>query len=278
MQKVLLHAAADEVEDILDSKMALLLKSRQIGSFIGIDSFDVIVFNMYSETTGKRPQVVIYFDKENILFFCEDDSALKHVNNIIREVTKEKQFSNEQLLYYFFMRLIKNDIAKLNEYESLITDIEDRAVFGDDRGCMEKIISYRKDLLRLKRYYEQLSLIFDDLAANENKLLTESGVHSCIILGNRTDRLFSNTVDLRDYIAQVLDVYQSQMDYRQNNLMKVFTVVTAIFLPLTLVTGWYGMNFKMPEYAWQFGYPTLIVLCAVVIVSLLIVFKKKKWI
>ena len=74
------------------------------------------------------------------------------------------------------------------------------------------------------------------------------------------------------------DAYQAQIDIEQNNLMRIFTVITAVFLPLTLMVGWYGMNFKyMPELEWQYSYPVFIVVSVLVCIVLLIIFKKKKW-
>ena len=59
--------------------------------------------------------------------------------------------------------------------------------------------------------------------------------------------------------------------------MKVFTVVTAIFLPLTLLAGWYGMNFDMPEFKSVYGYPVVIAVSAAIVLFLILIFKKKKW-
>ena len=59
--------------------------------------------------------------------------------------------------------------------------------------------------------------------------------------------------------------------------MKVFTVVTTIFLPLSLLAGWYGMNFRMPELTWKYGYPLVILISAGIVVWLIVYFKRKKW-
>ncbi|MPN50396.1 Cobalt/magnesium transport protein CorA [bioreactor metagenome] len=59
--------------------------------------------------------------------------------------------------------------------------------------------------------------------------------------------------------------------------MKIFTVITAIFLPLTLLVGWYGMNFHMPELQWAYGYPAVIVVSIALMVALILLFKKKDW-
>lgn len=77
---------------------------------------------------------------------------------------------------------------------------------------------------------------------------------------------------------QVQDVYQSEIEIRQNNVMKVLTIVTTVFLPLTLIAGWYGMNFThMPELTWVYGYPVAIGASILVVLISLLIFKKKKF-
>ena len=59
--------------------------------------------------------------------------------------------------------------------------------------------------------------------------------------------------------------------------MKIFTLVTSIFLPLTLIAGWYGMNLQMPEFTWKYGYLFVIAVCIIVVAIWAIIFKKKGW-
>ena len=73
----------------------------------------------------------------------------------------------------------------------------------------------------------------------------------------------AGVLNLRDYVTQVREAYQAQIDINLNKVMKIFTVITSIFLPLTLIVGWYGMNLKMPEYSWVYGYPFVIGLIVV---------------
>ena len=95
-------------------------------------------------------------------------------------------------------------------------------------------------------------------------------------LRNRTDRYLSAVKNLQEMVSQLREAYQSQLSIEQNDLMKIFTVVTVIFLPLSLLAGWYGMNFAyMPELHWTFGYPAVILLSAVVVCICLYFFKRR---
>jgi magnesium transporter len=161
--------------------------------------------------------------------------------------------------------------------ETEITDTEDEMLSGVKKHYLGKIVEHRKELLRLKRYYEQLDSIFDELTANDNGLLSRDSVRRFRILDARVERCAGDVLNLREYVTQMREAYQSQIDIQQNELMKVFTVVTVIFLPLTLLVGWYGMNFRMPELEWTYGYPVMIGICVALVVWLLVIFKKKKW-
>ena len=92
------------------------------------------------------------------------------------------------------------------------------------------------------------------------------------------DRLRDEARGLHEYTMQVRDLQHTQLDIKQNRIMTLLTVVTTIFMPLTLIVGWYGMNFKfMPELEWHWSYPVVFIVSVLIVVLSLIYFKKKKW-
>ena len=76
---------------------------------------------------------------------------------------------------------------------------------------------------------------------------------------------------------QLREMHQTQVDMHQNQIMKFLTIVTTIFMPLTLIVGWYGMNVKMPEVGWPYSYPIIILASIAVTIIEILIFKKKKW-
>ena len=82
---------------------------------------------------------------------------------------------------------------------------------------------------------------------------------------------------MSECIAQASDTYQAQIDIEQNQIMKIFTVLSAVFMPLTLIAGWYGMNFIMPEYGWPMGYVYVALLSVAVCALSFFIFKRKHW-
>ena len=94
----------------------------------------------------------------------------------------------------------------------------------------------------------------------------------------RAQRLLSATELEKEYALQLREMHQTQLDMRQNQIMKILTIVTTVFLPLSLIAGWYGMNFvNMPELTAQHGYLAVCIISVVCIIVELVIFKWKKW-
>ena len=83
---------------------------------------------------------------------------------------------------------------------------------------------------------------------------------------------------LVDYTTQIRDDYEAGLTDKQNHIMTILTVVTTIFSPLTLITGWYGMNFKyVPELDSKYAYPVVFIISLLIAILSLLYFKRKKW-
>lgn len=94
---------------------------------------------------------------------------------------------------------------------------------------------------------------------------------------HRVEQLQNHVHLLRENVLQIRELYQSMQDAHQNKIMAVITIVTTIFLPLTLITGWYGMNFVyMPELQWRYGYFAVIMISLIIVIAEIIYFKKEK--
>lgn len=221
----------------------------------------------------KDDRVCIYCGAEDFVFISDNKRCVELMSDI------DAKLDNQSQLLQFFNALTANDVYELEKTEDRITDLEDGLITEKKPNSESSadIISLRRELLKMKRYYEQLALITEDLTENVNKALSDELQKRFLSLDKRMDYLLNSVMHLREYITQVREAYQAQVDIEQNQIMKVFTVITSIFLPLTLIVGWYGMNLQMPEFQWSFGYPFVIILCAVVLIASFVFFKIKRW-
>ena len=192
---------------------------------------------------------------------------------------QDKSVTLEKFVYHIFSGLVEGHVDMLMALQEVIDDMEEMVIERKaGRDFNKRIMLQKKQLLRLRCYYEQLIGVGEDLQENENNMFAQEELRYFHILTDRAIRLDENASLLRESLAQVREVYQSTLDYELNRIMKIFTVITTIFLPLSLIAGWYGMNFVwMPELKWRYGYLWVIGLCISVVVICLFFFKRKKF-
>ena len=185
-------------------------------------------------------------------------------------------------LGYIFYRIIDCVIAKDREYLEQLAkktaQLEEDILNEVARRFVEEIIEVRKQITFFKNHYDPLSDIVEDLMSNNEAMCHEEDIRYYKILNNRINRLSHLIEQIDDYTTHVREAYDAQIDIQQNRIMKYFTLITSVFLPLTLIVGWYGMNFTtMPEISWKYGYYYVIVLTVMSSMLCLYYFKKKKW-
>ncbi len=248
------------------------------GRYDSYETFDCVSLEMldFEDILLSKGSVVIYLEKEKAFFFTSQKAAVAQRLEEIFALLGEKG-TRERVLFCFFEGLTKEDDIAFDGIEKEIMELEQALIVSGKRDCVSEIISLRKRLMVLKKYYEQLLNVLDILIENENGIFDGKTLRSFKMLSRRTERRFQNVLNLRESVTQVRESYEAEVDISLNQTMKIFTVVTTIFFPLTLIAGWYGMNFEMPEYAWKYGYLFVTLISVVCILAVIAVFKRKKW-
>lgn len=224
-----------------------------------------------------KKKVIFYIQPQQITFIDDSD----FIANILERLANHKVWelpSIEAFLADFFEEVIANDLLYVEELENKMSKLESAAINGDVPHFNHKMMTFRKELLSFHYYYSQLIDLVEVLVENENAYFNEEGLKTLLVIIRRIERLQNTILMLREYATQVREEYQAQVDIKQNNTMRILTVVTSIFLPLTLIVGWYGMNFSyMPELQWRYGYPFVILLSIATIILCLWICQKKKF-
>ncbi len=200
---------------------------------------------------------------------------------LLHRIAQEKRWpkgSVGQFLYDFFEQLIARDLHRLEELEARAEELEDQVLADSAETLGTPMSALRKETMALFRYYSQLDDVACELCENENGFFSETETERFRLFEGRVARLRENAQLLCEYCRQIQSSFQAQIDIRQNRVMQILTIVTTIFLPLTLLTGWYGMNFvNMPELSWKYGYLMVGVVSAAVLALGLWICKKKKF-
>lgn len=216
-------------------------------------------------------------DEQGIVFINDDGTAEKIIETI-RNTRKWRAPSLERFIYDFLEEIISNDIKVLEKYDKKLDDMEDKILDGDEDEVMEDLVEIRSDIMDLKTHYEQLIDLGQELEENENGFFSSKNLRYFRMFTERVMRLRDIVSSLREHTMQVRDLHHSQLEVKQNRVMTILTVVSTIFMPLTLIVGWYGMNFKyMPELDAPIAYPIVIAVCVIIVIVSIIFFKKKKF-
>ena len=173
--------------------------------------------------------------------------------------------------------LMQDDVLQLERLEESMYALEEDLLNGIPENFQERTARCRRKLFTLHTYYEQMVNLAQNMEdaphlARQDETCAEWGR-----LADKAERLHNHVEMLREYLIQIRELYQSRTAEQQNRIMTMLTVITTIFLPLTLIAGWYGMNFpNMPELRWRYGYAVVIGLSVLIVTLEILYFKKKK--
>ena len=226
---------------------------------------------------GNDYRFAFAMDEKGIVFI-DDSGRAEQMIDTIRRTRKWREPSLERFLYDFLEQIVDNDLAIMENYENELDQIEDKIITTQGEVNMARVNEIRSDVRELLVHYEQIIDMTQELIENENGFFSEENLRYIHLFMNLMSRRHDSAVSLREHTMQVRDLYNVQLDVRQSRTMTILTVVTTIFMPLTLITGWYGMNFRyMPELGWRYGYIVVIAISIVIVIFCLILFRKKKW-
>ena len=166
----------------------------------------------------------------------------------------------------------------LSKLEDEMESIEESLLVKHSEIDTPVIMGYRRLAIHLSSFYEQITAMASLISDNENKLLTHEETQIFRHISNMGSRLASRTNTLKEYSLQLCEMQQTRIDMQQNSIMQVLTIVTVLLAPMTLVTGWFGMNLNvMPGIDVEFMWLALLITFVVCTGFLLVIFYRKKW-
>lgn len=237
----------------------------------------LLTFNFLTEENKRTnlEKIGIYSDFKTFAVFVADnkDMLTSELENLA-----QSNLDYAGILLSLMANATENDYIKLENLENKLNDFDVKlSVDRNLEKYSKKIMYYKKYLIKLKHHYEQINYIIDFFAGHSDLLTLQEEKDKLQILIRRIPKLVKEVVMFMDNLSQTRENYQAQIQIKQSNLMKIFTIITVIFTPLQLIVGWYGMNLMMPEFKFKCSYPIVIGLCIITIVTLIFIFKKKNW-
>lgn len=222
---------------------------------------------------GKDYIITIYKDKCNIL-----DELLKDIRGNKNCLILKEQCKPCIVLYYVLDRIVIRNYNVISELESEADSIEIDILKNPNHYQAHKLITLRRQVYNIKKYLNPLRYIGDSLILNENNIIEDENIKYFKNLNNKISKLMLALENLVQDLALVREAFESEIGNRTNELMKVFTLVASIFLPLELLTGIFGMSFEfMPLKNRWYGVYIIFIIMAIIALYLIRLFKKNRW-
>jgi len=258
--------------------------------------------------TGQRPKLedfgnhifvvlkMLYYDKEKNELEAEQVSLIFGENFVIsfqervgqifeplrERIRKSKgrvrKSAADYLAYALLDSIVDNYFVILEQLGERIEDAEQELAASPTVETLQTIRVFKKEMIFMRKSIWPLREVVNSLERGESSLIDESTVIYLRDVYDHTIQIIDTVESYRDMLSGMLDVYLSSISNKMNEVMKVLTIFAAIFIPLTFVAGLYGMNFSfMPELEWQWGYFAILLVMAAIGASMLVYFRRKRW-
>ncbi len=284
----LTYAQLVENRELLNFPEPLLENCRNVNDSFrsGVEIHDRYTFTELrivdiSKDNAKQDCVALYITDNLLLVIDVEDTDGSTKEKFTKAINRYSSDSVtlEKLIFAFFDALISSDSMYVERIGNDLNALEED-VFKDKAGSSFNLslLKYKKKFLSLHNYYEQILDITEVLEENENNILDDNSLIYISNLTGKATRLREDVDSLNSNVEHLQEAYSSFMDSKLNRSMNLLTVITTVFFPLTIIVGWYGMNFEsMPEFKWKYGYLFVILLSVAVITVFSLIAKRKKW-
>jgi magnesium transporter len=184
----------------------------------------------------------------------------------------------DYLAYALLDAIVDNYFLILENVGEKIEDTEQQLATNPSPETLQYIRELKTEMIYLRKSIWPLRELINGLERCESTLIHQSTGAYLRDVYDHTIQIIDTVESYRDMISGMVDIYLSSISNKMNEVMKVLTIFASIFIPLTFVAGLYGMNFEfMPELKWHWGYFTLLSVMALIGISLVFYFKRKKW-
>jgi len=261
-----------------------ILNTEQRPKLDDFENFIFVVLKMlYYETEAdeiKMEQVSLILGAKFVISFQEIE---RDVFNPIRErirnhIGRIRKQGSDYLAYTLIDAIVDNYFIILEKTGEKIEFLEEDLVYNPTPETLQKLHKLKREMIYLRKSVWPLREVISRLERLETPLIRESTDIYLRDVYDHTIQVIDAVETYRDMLSGMFDIYLSSISNKMNEVMKVLTIIATIFIPLTLIAGIYGMNFRfMPELDWQFGYPFSLLVMLVLGIVMVIYFRMKRW-
>ena len=215
-----------------------------------------------------------------VLSFLEDaGDVFESVRQRIRRgAGRVRRLGADYLAFCLTDAVVDHYFLAIESIGEWVEHFEDRLLSNSMQVEIGGLYKFKRELLEVRRAVWPLREVISAINRSESPLLLKPNQVFWRDLYDHTVQVMDMVENARESLASIHDTYLSSLSNRMNEVMKMLTIISTIFIPLTFIAGIYGMNFKhMPELEWRDGYFVILALMGVIAVSLVVYFRRQRW-
>ena len=242
-----------------------------------------IQFNQSQEDPLQTFELDVFLSRHYLVTYQNNNIPV--IDKVRKNLERDSRFLQrgaDHLFYKIADDLIAETMPVVDQMDDAIDQIEDRMFNSSDRVLLEQIFSHKRSLLHMRRILMPQREVFNKLARGDDQVIDKQERVFFRDIYDHLVRLYDISESLRDLISGVLETYLSVINNRMNDVMKTLTIITTIFMPISFLTGFFGMNFfaaDPPFSAWT-SQPVLIIILSIFIclpIGMYIWMRSRKW-
>ena len=248
------------------------------------DNYLYVVVKMLSYNEAQQEIAVeqlslILGDNFVISFQDKPGDVLDPLRERIRHAKgRIRKLGADYLLYAILDEVVDNYFTVLEKLGEKVEEVEDVVAINPNQDTLQKIHRLKRETILLRKAVWPLRELISTLRHDDTPLLKQTTSIYLRDLHDHVVQIIDGVEAYRDMLSSMLDVYMSSMSNRTNGVMKVLALFSAIFMPLTFITGIFGMNFKdFPELEWKYGFQGSLIMMVMLVIGMVSFFKWRKW-
>lgn len=238
-----------------------------------------ILAGLKKEEKDLRQLSIVVKDNILITFFEEENYIVSLLRNNLK--SNIGNIRNKDIGYLVFSLLdiiVDSYFSKINDFSIDIEEVDERIPEDVTEDLFVKLKQLKKDILNFRRYIIPMKDIIFQFQRKEKGFINETNQIYFLDLYDHTIRINESLDSMRESLSNMTDIYLSIVNNRLNEIMRILTIISTIFIPLSFIAGIYGMNFTyMPELTFKYGYFIVLGVMATIAIIMIILFKRNKW-
>jgi magnesium transporter len=242
-------------------------------------SFKALYWND-AEKSIDEEQISLILTQQAVITFQEN--AGDSYDYLRERIRTENSMIREKEVDYLFYRILDITVDTyfdiMEKMGTYLEEIEDEVITAPKSEILMKLQNNKKDIMVLRRHFYPMRDLINKLSASDHPMIDAKTKKYLRDVLDHTIQNIENVETFREMNMSLKDIYLNSMSHEMNRIMKILTIMSTFFIPLTFLVGVYGMNFKyMPELYWPYGYYGLWAIMIAIVLGLTYWFRKKGW-